>query len=422
MRVLLLGINYAPEMISTGLCNTKLAEGLADRGHQVTVVTAQPYYPQWRTWPGYRGLKWKRATENGVDVVRCPMYVPSTPTGARRIVHYVSFALSSFVPLIHAALKMKPDYVVLVAPSIIASPAAWLAARLSGARAWLHVQDFEVGAAFATGLLDEKAFGARLAQRFERAMVSLFDIASSISPEMCRKLRDLGVPAARVHELRNWADMSRISPLRSPSPLRTEWAITAKHVALYSGNIGNKQGIEVILDAASLMRGRDDLVFLICGEGSYLEELKTRAVDLPNILFKPLQPVERLNDLLGLATVHLLPQKADAADLVLPSKLTNMLASGRPVVVTAAPGTGLAREVDGCGLVVPPEDGPALATAIEHLLDDPEFHGRSGTTARQYAEQRWSREPILDKLNDWLAQAVALPAVSPSFPNRSGRQ
>lgn len=180
-----------------------------------------------------------------------------------------------------------------------------------------------------------------------------------------------------------------------PSAFRQEWSIDTEHVALYSGNIANKQGIDIVVEAAWQLQRRQDLTFVICGEGPNRARLEERALGLSNVQFHDLQPKERLNELMGLATVHLLPQLAAAADLLLPSKLTNMLASGRPVVATAATGTGLAREVEGCGLVVPPEDGSAFAGAIETLLDDGEFRSAAGIAARQRAEERWSKARIL---------------------------
>jgi colanic acid biosynthesis glycosyl transferase WcaI len=122
-------------------------------------------------------------------------------------------------------------------------------------------------------------------------------------------------------------------------------------VAIYSGNIANKQGIEIVVEAARLLRHRKDLMFVVCGNGPNRARLIESSADLDNIQFHDLQPRERLSDLLGMASVHLLPQIAGAADLVLPSKLTNMLASGRAIAATAEPGTGLAAEVDGCGLI-----------------------------------------------------------------------
>jgi colanic acid biosynthesis glycosyl transferase WcaI len=166
-------------------------------------------------------------------------------------------------------------------------------------------------------------------------------------------------------------------------------------LALYSGNIANKQGIELILEAADLLRDRRDLVFVLCGDGPHRAAIERKAEGLGNVIFRGLQPAERLGDLLGLATIHLLPQKAEAADLVLPSKLTNMLASGRPVVATAAANTGIAREVAGCGIATPPGNARAFASAIEQLIDDPALHGRLSEAARARAEERWDRRQIV---------------------------
>jgi colanic acid biosynthesis glycosyl transferase WcaI len=234
-----------------------------------------------------------------------------------------------------------------------------------------------------------------------------FDQVSSISPQMCRKLEEKGVSAAKIYELRNWADVDRVTPLSGRSSYRDEWEIENPHVALYSGNIANKQGIEIVLEAARLLSSRNDLMFVVCGEGPNRANLETAAADLDNIQFHDLQPRDRLSELLGLASVHLMPQLAGAADLVLPSKLTNMLASGRPIVATAAEGTGLADEVEGCGLICPPGDTAAFVRAIERLLDDPELSARFGSAARRRAEERWSKWPILKRGMKQMATVAA---------------
>ena len=353
MRLLFLGLNYAPEEIGIGLYSGEMLRCWADEGHQAQVVAAKPYYPQWRVWPGFGGL-WRRSVEHGVEVTRCPLYVPAHPTGLRRIIHHVSFAVSSLLPMMRGAGK-RPDLVMTTAPSLIAAPVALLAAKLGGARSWLHIQDFEVEAAAATGLVDGSGLGARLARGFERWVLQSFDVVSSISPQMCARLLEKGVQPDRVFQLR----------------------------------------IELVIEAARLLQARDDLTFVICGEGPNRARLEAEAAALPNVRLHDLQPRERLGELLGMATVHLLPQLAGAADLVLPSKLTNMLASGRPVVATADPGTGLADEVDGVGMVTPPGDAAAFADAIARLVDDPERAARLGKAARERAEQRWSRKAIL---------------------------
>ena len=396
MKILFLGINYWPEEIGIGLYSGDMCTAWAAMGHQVRAVVATPYYPAWKVFDGYAGKGWSRAVEQGVDLTRCPIYVPAHPTGVKRIVHHVSFLGSSLFPMLKAAFGQKPDIVFTSAPSLIASPVAWLAARLSGAKCWLHIQDFEVEAALATGLVKQGMAG-RLGAWFERTVFALFDEVSSISPQMCRKLEEKGVPPATIYELRNWADIERVTPLAGPSSYRDEWAIKTPHVALYSGNLANKQGIEIVLEAARLLRHRQDLTFVVCGEGPNRANLEAAAADLGNIQFHDLQPRERLSDLLGLASVHLMPQLAGAADLLLPSKLTNMLASGRPVAATAAPGTGLAYEVEGCGLISAPGDTTAFARAIERLLDDAELAKTCARAARARAEERWAKQPILDR-------------------------
>jgi colanic acid biosynthesis glycosyl transferase WcaI len=295
------------------------------------------------------------------------------------------------------AWRKRPHLVMTVAPSLIAAPVALIAARLTGAKAWLHIQDFELEAAQATGLVAGGGLLARMAAGFERRVLRGFDRVSTISPQMCARLVAKGVAPERVIELRNWAEIEAIRPLAGQSPYRAEWDIAAPHVALYSGNIANKQGIEIVIEAARLLAQRTDLVFVICGDGPNRATLARLAADLPNVQLRDLQPRERLGDLLGLASVHLLPQLADAADLVLPSKMANMFASGRPVVATAAPNTGVADELVGCGVVVVPGNAAAFAGAIAALIDDPARAAALAAEGRARAEQRWSRAAILPR-------------------------
>jgi colanic acid biosynthesis glycosyl transferase WcaI len=154
MRIAIVGINYAPEEIGIGRYSTDMATGLAARGHTVSMIAGQPYYPQWSVFPGYKGRGWTTRTERGVSVTRCPHYVPSSPNGLRRVLHLLSFTASALRPALALALAprdRRPQVVMCIAPSLLSVPVAWLAARLSGARLWLHVQDFEVEAAAATG-------------------------------------------------------------------------------------------------------------------------------------------------------------------------------------------------------------------------------------------------------------------------------
>jgi len=147
MRILIVGLNYAPEPIGIGPYPSDPAQYLASRGHRVEVVAGRPYYPQWRTYPGLRGFIWRRRREAGVGVTRCWHYVPRIPGGFKRILHHLSFSLLTLLVTLWRTLHDRPDVVLCVAPSIMSALPARLGAALGGARLWLHVQDFELDAA-----------------------------------------------------------------------------------------------------------------------------------------------------------------------------------------------------------------------------------------------------------------------------------
>ena len=409
LRVLIVGLNYAPEEVGIGPYTAGLAEELAARGLWVEVVAGKPYYPQWKVNPAYAGLGWRRSEEAGVRVLRCPHYVPREPTGLRRIIHLASFALSALPPALRRALRRsaeRPEIVICVAPALLSVVTAWLAARLAGAKLWIHLQDFEVEAALATGLLDPNSLSARLARWVEARILALADRVSTISPQMCAKLVAKGIAPKRVLELRNWSDARFRADPAGAAAIRTEWALGSRQVALYSGNIARKQGIEIVVEAARLLQHRKDLILIICGEGPNRAELERLAAGLDNIQLHDLQPAARMGAMLTMASMHLLPQIAGAADLVLPSKLTNMLASGRPVIATAERGTGLYDEVDGCGATTRPGDAPALAAAIEALVDDPARRAVLGEAASRRANERWAKDAIIDRFAIELGRLV----------------
>jgi colanic acid biosynthesis glycosyl transferase WcaI len=273
-----------------------------------------------------------------------------------------------------------------------------LSSRLCGARTWLHVQDFEVDAAFELGLLKSQGLRAS-ASRLERALMRRFDRVSSISHRMLDRLRDKGVGESRIRLLPNWVDTTQIRPLTGEIALRTELGLPPdRPVLLYSGNMGVKQGLELLVAVAREFAGDAAPLFVFCGDGAVRAGIEAAARDLPNVRFLPLQPLERFNELLNLASVHLLPQRADAEDLVMPSKLTAIMASGRPVIAAARAGTELARVAAEGGLVVQPGSAPAFAAAIQRLLGDAALRERFGHSGRAYALAHWSRDAVLERM------------------------
>lgn len=474
MRILIHGINFSPELTGIGKYSGEMAEWLAAQGHEVRVVTAPPYYPQWRIADGYANV-WSRGkarglrtegkglrTEQGgsVMVFRCPLWVPSKPSGLKRVLHLASFALSSF-PIMLWQIFWRPDVVLVIEPPLFCAPQAWLVARLSDGKVWLHIQDYEVDAAFDLGLLKGAAL-RRLVASCERWLMRRFDRVSTISQRMLDRALVKGVPPERAVLFPNWVEITTGSRIedrgQNKAGMRTDAAGAFPEqlrgcvkdlglseaglcgyraelgiaedavVALYSGNMGGKQGLEILAQAARIQaQGTKckvqvqqsqlslvpctlplvpEVIFVFCGNGAGRADLVALCTGLPNVRFMDLQPLERLGELLAMADIHLLPQRADAADLVMPSKLTGILASGRPVVATAHEDTELANVVVGCGLVVPPEQPQAFADAIIKLANDAELRAHLGAAGRAYADANLDRDAVLGRFEAELKKVL----------------
>ena len=405
-RLLVVALNYAPDLTGIGKYVSEMTEWLATRKQlAIRVVTAPPYYPAWAVAPGYSARRYQKENIAGIEIYRCPLWIPRRPSGITRMLHLLSFAVSTLPVLLWQAVSWRPQLVFVVEPPLGAAPGAWLAAKLCGAQAWLHVQDFEVDAAFELGLLRAGAL-RRAILSGERALMRGFDRVSNISERMLAKLLEKGVDQQRVFLFPNWVDMSLIRPLDETGRLREELGIPADaRVVLYSGNMGEKQGLDLIIDVARSFADPRAL-FLMCGDGAVRGRLQAAAADLSNVRFIPLQPLARLNELLNLAQVHLLPQRTAAEDLVMPSKLSAIMASGRPVVATARAGSELARAAREGGVVVNPGDTQAFASAIRRLLEDEALRHQLGAAGRAYALANWERETVLQRAFDEL-QAFA---------------
>jgi colanic acid biosynthesis glycosyl transferase WcaI len=412
MKILVQGINFAPDLIGIAKYTTEMCAALAARGHAVHVITAPPYYPNWAVPAPYRATHYANETIESVSVTRCPLYVPRTPTGRRRLVHHASFAASSALATLYYARRLRPDVIFAVAPSLMSAPAAYLAARVCGAVSWLHIQDFEIDAAFELGLLSGHAI-RRLALAGERRLLGAFDCVSSISPKMIARLGEKGVDNGRLFELRNWVDTTIVKPSDRLTSYRLALGIdAAKIVGLYSGNMATKQGLEHLAQAAHWLAANcPEVVLILCGTGPMRPMLEAQTAGLPNVHFLNLQPNEKFPELLATADIHLLPQRPEAASLVLPSKLAGMLASGRPIVVMAEANTTLAAEVKGAGIAVPTASGDALARAVARLAADAGLRERYGQTARRVALERWDRTAIIAALESRLEILTARPAL-----------
>jgi len=401
VRILINTINYHPELTGVGKYSGEMAEWLSKKGHDVRVITAPPYYPEWSIGKGYSSFRYRKEIINGVRVLRCPLYVPLKLSGLKRIIHLASFAISS-LPVLISQMFWRPNVIMTIEPPLLSAPFVWLISRISKTKCWLHIQDFEIDAAFDLGILNSKWLRSFVLY-IERWLMRNFDIVSTISNQMIDKLNKKGVLQSKQVLFPNWVDNDQIFPLQSASPFRHELDIkdTTK-VFLYSGNIGEKQGLESIIEAARSIAANDNILFVMCGSGSALSRLKKSAYGLNNVMWLPLQPVERLNDLLSLADVHLLPQRPDAADLVMPSKLTGMLASGKPILATVDKGTQIATVLENTGVIVPPSNVDRLVHGVIDLSNNDDLRAELGKNARLYAIENLSIDVILERFNQAL--------------------
>jgi colanic acid biosynthesis glycosyl transferase WcaI len=406
VRILINGLNFAPELIGIGKYTADLAAYLAEKGYAVRVVTAPPYYPHWQVSQNYDWWRYRKESWRGIQVFRCPLWVPRETSGLKRILHLLSFASSS-LPVMVSQLKWNPDLVFSVAPAFFSSPNALIVSRMAGVHSWLHIHDFEIDAAFTLGMLPANRMIHSISQRIERSILLKFDRVSTISQRMVERLLQKGVSQDRVRLLPNWTDTLMIYPLQDTKICKEEMGISENQfIVLYSGNMGRKQGLEVLIEAAENLISQSKITFVLCGDGAARKDLELRASDLPNVKFIPLQPIEKLNQLLNLADIHVLPQRMEAADLVMPSKLGGMLASGRSVIVTSPQGTEIERIMSQVGIVVPPENPDQLAKAIQSLVGDNVRRNRLGMLGRKFVQENWAKDKVLATFDEELQKVT----------------
>lgn len=390
---LLISNFYAPELTGIGKYNGELMAWLSTQGHQCSVVAPYPYYPAWQVYPSYREMAKRYHQEvqtNGphpsVTIYRCPHYIPSKPTGVKRILSDFSFFISALWQVIDLLRHKKFTYVIAVAPSFQLVLLGLLYKRICGATLIYHIQDLQIDAAQELGMIKWPSV-LRLMYKVEQLMLKHADYVSSISEGMIHKIK--AKYDRSVILFPNWTDPARFYPMTDKQAIRNRLGLCeSANIILYSGAIGEKQGLQELLQSAQDLRFREDIRFVICSSGPYYEKLVSLAADmqLERVQFMRLLSPEDHNQLLNAADVHLVLQKANTNDLMMPSKLTSIFSVGGLALVTANPSSSLYALISThkMGYLTQQENRFALTSSILELVDRPPAD--LPRNARAYAE------------------------------------
>ncbi|MDB9372742.1 glycosyltransferase family 4 protein [Nodularia sphaerocarpa] len=401
MHILIYSYNYYPEPIGIAPLMTELAEGLVEQGHQVRVITGMPNYPQRQIYDEYQGKWYLTEEKNGVTIQRSYLRIKSKPNLLDRLLLELSFIFTS---LPQALKGQRPDVILLTVPPLLVSLPASLLSWLYNCPVVLNVQDILPEAASCIGLIKSK-WMMRSLTFLEKFAYRNAQTISIISEGFRENLVNKGVPNKKIVCIPNWVNINFICPLANKnSSWRLEHQLDGKFVVLYSGNIALTQGLETVVETAVRLRHIKEIVFVIVGESKALKRLQKYCLTCgaDNVLLLPLQPREKLPQMLASADIGLIVQKHNVISFNMPSKIPLLLASGSPIV-GSVPKNGTAAEViqlSGGGIVVHPESPEDLANAVLKLYKNPTLAAQLGENGRKFAIEKYSFEQALSRYEE----------------------
>jgi colanic acid biosynthesis glycosyl transferase WcaI len=402
MRVIVWGINYAPEFTGIAPHSVALCEFLRARGDDVSMVTGFPYYPSWEKPFDDCGRLYRTDQINGVPVYRCWQFVPKRVSALKRIFHEASFIFTST----SRALSLPcPDVYVLVSPPLLLGVAGWLVGKIKGAPFVFHVQDMQPDAAVGLGMLKASWF-TRTLYWLEAFAYRHAARVSGITQGMLKSFRGKGVPGAKLVYFPNAIALQDAERAPARGEFRSRYGFAPEEfLAIYAGNLGVKQGLDVLLETAPLLR-EPRIRIVICGDGAQREALENRVreLKLPNVRMLPLQAGRDYRALLVDADVCFITQQVGAGNSFFPSKLLGLLAESKTVVTVAAPECELALSLaeGGFGVNVPPGHAQDLADLLDALANDPTRLRNYGAAGRHYVEQ-FEKSRVLENFREELA-------------------
>jgi colanic acid biosynthesis glycosyl transferase WcaI len=408
LRILVLSINYWPDQTGIAAFNTWRCEYLASRGHQITICTGVPYYPEWRVPEKYRGKLFQREERNGVTILRSWMYVPETLNTKKRVLHEASFLMSSFV---RSLATQKPDLIFAVSPPLGLALTAAALSRLWRVPFVFDVEDLQPDAAVELGMMKGKLL-VRALYRIERLAYQRAALVSTITEGMRQRILEKGTDPGKVVLFPPRADSSlyTLRDRTNGSGFREQYGLQGKLIVSHSGNMGVKQGLEVILEAAEKSREREDIQFLFVGDGAMRPQLEAqaRSRNLNNVRFLPLLGDDLFPEMLAATDIALITQQRVVSNIVFPSKVVTLLCAGCPVIASVNSGSEVAKVIlrSGAGLIVEPENADALLNAILQLSKCPESLARMSIQARQFANETWDERHTLPRMEEQFTECA----------------
>lgn len=403
-RILITGINYWPEKTGIAPYTTGMAEYLAERDWDVSVICGMPHYPDWKVEDGYGGKLRSQEEVNGVKLIRRRGYIPSRPSAVRRGLYEVTFFGNGAA----SAAFNKADAVIGVSPSVSGGVMAAFTARRHRIPYGLIFQDLAGQAAAQSGTSGgAKVAGATAAIEgwAARGASAIGVIAEGFRPH----LLEMGVQDDRIHRIRNWTHIGQ--PTRSREEVRREFGLPEDAwICLHAGNMGLKQGLENVVDAAKLALERPNPpLFVLMGGGNQRDHLEAYSAGLPNVKFLPAQPEETFPDVLAAADVLLVNQRPTVVDFCLPGKLTSYLAVGRPVVAAVADESETGRELReaDAGVVVGAGNPGHLLDAICQLRADQARALELSKNGQAFAFGHLSARAALENIEELVARVTS---------------
>jgi colanic acid biosynthesis glycosyl transferase WcaI len=407
MRILVLTINYWPEKTGIGAVLTRRCEYLASLGHEVTVCTGMPYYPEWQVDPAYRGKLFVREKRKCVTILRSWIWVPKKVTSAKRVLFEASFLASS---LVRALGSGKPELLLVVSPPLGLAISARILSRWSGAPYVFDVEDLQPDAAADLGMLPRPVLP--VLYRLEAMAYRRAALITTGTEGMRQRIVDKGIPSERIAVVPPPAHSSffRVGGAEQGEAFRRQHGLEGKFVVAHSGNMGVKQGLDLVLDVAAQMRERQEVTFLLAGDGAMKSHLESRAASLrlENLLFLPVQEQADFLQMLAAIDLALIVQQPSVSDIAFPSKTVTLLSAARPVIASANANSEVARVVirSNGGLVTEPGQAEPLVESILQLFGDPEKRLNMGECGRRFALEQWDEDLILPGFESRLLRSI----------------